>query len=70
MNMFKIFENEQSVATYLKRTWSAHGEIVRYVRKDMKAAKHLGDYDEAVIVRYACQEHRRVRVNKNCIASL
>ena len=62
MNMFKIFENDQSVARYLTQTWQNHGEIVRYERKDKKAPKHFGDYDEVVIVRYACREHRRVRV--------
>ena len=70
MNMFKIFENDESVARYLNQTWKNHGEIVRYGRKDAKAKKHLGDYDEVVIVRYACKEHRRVRVNKGVLLAV
>jgi len=74
MNMFKIFENDESVACYLNQTWKNHGEIVRYGRKDLKARKHLGDYDEVVIIRYACKEHRRqrciVRVNKGVLLAV
>lgn len=62
LNFFRIFDDDDTFNKYLKSTWVPKYETTRYSRSDIDAKKNFGDFDEVVIVRSKCSQHKRVFV--------